>query len=232
MTAPLSGEALTHLIDTTWPPARKWSSDGWILRDGAGGGNRVSAATAARVGALPRIVDGIGLVMVRPGEETLDAALAAAGFTIKDPTLVMEADPGALALRPVDRLRAILCERPPALMREIWREDGIGPERLAIMDRAAGPKVYLMGRVADRAAGCAFVAAADDVAVLHALMVKGTARRQRLGADLTIGAAKWAVSQGCARLLLLVTEANAGARALYARLGFEEVGRYHYRKRP
>ena len=38
-----------------------------------------------------------------------------------------------------------------------------------------------------------------------------------------------AAQQGAARLSLVVTRQNAAARALYARLGMQDVGQYHYR---
>ena len=44
-------------------------------------------------------------------------------------------------------------------------------------------------------------------------------------------AGAWAQDNGAETLALLVTEANAGARALYASLSMGVVGQYHYRKR-
>lgn len=38
---------LYETIDHTWPAARIWTETGWTLRDGQGGGKRVSAATRA-----------------------------------------------------------------------------------------------------------------------------------------------------------------------------------------
>ncbi len=36
---------LFEVVDHTWPAARRWTENGWTLRDGQGGGKRVSAAT-------------------------------------------------------------------------------------------------------------------------------------------------------------------------------------------
>jgi ribosomal protein S18 acetylase RimI-like enzyme len=44
-----------------------------------------------------------------------------------------------------------------------------------------------------------------------------------------VAAANWAAEAGATRLSLVVTRQNAAARALYARLGLEVVGEYHYR---
>ena len=39
-------EAIFKVLDATWPAARQFTHEGWTLREGAGGGQRVSAATA------------------------------------------------------------------------------------------------------------------------------------------------------------------------------------------
>ena len=38
-------DALEAALEATWPPARAWTVGPWRIRDGAGGGKRVSAAT-------------------------------------------------------------------------------------------------------------------------------------------------------------------------------------------
>jgi len=42
----IDGPACMAALAATWPAARVWQQDGWTLRDGAGGGKRVSAASA------------------------------------------------------------------------------------------------------------------------------------------------------------------------------------------
>ena len=59
----------------------------------------------------------------------------------------------------------------PVQTRALWAEGGIGPARLAVMDRVTLPKTAILGRTGDRAAGVAFVAATGDCAMLHALEV-------------------------------------------------------------
>jgi GNAT superfamily N-acetyltransferase len=97
------------------------------------------------------------------------------------------------------------------------------------MDRVQGPKTALLARNGDRPAGVAFVACHGSEAMLHALEVLPANRRQGVGRTLLHAAANWAASQGATRLSLVVTRQNAAARALYARLGMECVGQYHYR---
>jgi ribosomal protein S18 acetylase RimI-like enzyme len=57
-------------------------------------------------------------------------------------------------------------------------------------------------------------------------------RRRGCGRNLVLAAAAWARSSDATLLALAVTAANRPARALYASLGFEAVGEYHYRIRP
>ena len=101
--------------------------------------------------------------------------------------------------------------------------------RLAVMARVAVPKVAILGRSDDKPAGVAFVACAGPVAMLHALEVRLAMRRQGAARKMLIAAAHWAQAQGAQTFALVVTEANAPARALYERLGMTTVGRYHYR---
>jgi hypothetical protein len=67
------------------------------------------------------------------------------------------------------------------------------------MERAAGPKTALLGRVRDRAAGTAFVALHDDVAMVHALEVVPGFRRAGVARNLMQGAA--VLGAGCRRAM-------------------------------
>ena len=172
------------------------------------------------------------LVLVRPGEAALDATLAARGYVLRDASLILAA-PAAEIADAGPPLTAIGCDGPLAAMAAIWAAGGIGPARLAVMARAAGPRTWLLGRLDDAAAGCAFVAAADGVAMLHALEVAPEARRRGLGAVLTRAAAAWAT--GARR-----RDAGAGGHRSATRrrarstrgLGMTEAARYHYRLAP
>lgn len=228
-------------VEATWPAARTWTEDGITFRDGAGGGKRVSAATAEgapsatalRAAAEAMRARGMQpLFCVRDGEADLDAALAAEGFVVIDPVILYAAPIGRLIDPALPRLAAIACESPLAILREIWAAGGIGPARIAVMERAPGPKRYLLGRAGDRPAGAAFVALDDEIAMVHAIEVAPARRRLGVGRALLQRSAVWAGAAGTTYLGLAVTEANAPARALYASLGMEEVGRYHYRIGP
>ena len=67
---------------------------------------------------------------------------------------------------------------------------------------------------------------------LTAVEVDPGCRRQGLGAAITSALAAAAARRGARRVLLQVETANAPARTLYARCGFREAHRYHYRVEP
>jgi GNAT superfamily N-acetyltransferase len=228
---------LDAALAATWPAAQVRDVGPFRLRDGAGGGSRVSAATVegtwdedaldAAIAAMNR-----PLFRVRHGEDRLDAALAARGLQAFDHTVALAAPVAALLGPPLPPVTAWTVWEPLAIMDEIWAAGGIGPARRAVMDRVAGPKTALFGRVRDTAAAAGFVAIHDRIAMVHAIEVAPAFRRLGLGRWLMHRAARWADAQGAETMALLVTEANIPARALYARLQMTPVGGYHYRKAP
>lgn len=96
------------------------------------------------------------------------------------------------------------------------------------MPRVALPKTSILGRDEDRAAGAAFAAVDGPVAMIHAVEIAPGFRRRGLAGWLIRKAATWAEANGATRLGLAVSVANTGARALYDRMGFVEIGRYAY----
>jgi ribosomal protein S18 acetylase RimI-like enzyme len=228
----MTPESLARLMEATWPPVRAWVQGAVTFRDGAGGGKRVSAAscdgafTEADLAALQAMAD--ALVLIRATDQALDQHLQALGWRVVDP-VVAYAAPVATLTADLPPLAAFPHWPPLAVAATIWDEGGIGPARLAVMDRVTGPKTALLARHEDRPAGTAFVACNGADAMLHALEVRPALRRQGLGRTLLHAAANWAAAQGAQRLSLVVTEQNAAARALYTRIGMQVVGQYHYR---
>ena len=230
--------ALTALLDATWPAAAERREGPFTIREGRGGGKRVCAATAEsgwtgadidRAVAAQRALGQDPLFMIREGEAALDAELAARGFRVVDPVVVYHAKVADLATEVPPPVSTFCLWPMLRIMRELWAEGGVGADRIAVMERAKGPKTAILGRVNDRAAGTAFVAGTGHEAMLHALHVVPEQRRQGIAVKMMRAAAFWAQDQGFSDLSLAVTEANAGARALYASLGMAIVGKYHYR---
>lgn len=233
-----SAERLHAALEATWPPAARRRLGAFSLRDGGGGGRRVSAATLDgaltgdaldAVEAAMREGGGRPLFMVRPGQEALDAALAARGYELVDPTVFHVGALAALAEKP--RPSSLFdCWPPLALQKQIWRDAGIGPERLAVMARAPEPRAAFIARFRNRAAGVGFCALDGDIAMLHALKIEPSFRRQGVARYMVRGIANWARAQGAQWLGLAVAERNLAARGLYSALGMAEAGGYHYRE--
>ncbi|MGV6849313.1 MAG: GNAT family N-acetyltransferase [Marinibacterium sp.] len=237
----MSLDRLIAAVDGTWPAARHVTCGPWTLREGQGGGQRVSAATAnaaAGSGDIPMAEAAMAqlgqkpLFMLRPGEEALDSALAERGYVLHDPVVIHACPPGQLTDRPVPPVTVFTVWEPLYLMREIWAAGGIGPGRLAVMHRAHGPKTGLFARIGDKPAGAGFVALHDGVAMVHALEVLPHQRRKGAAQWMMRAAAIWAAEQGATTLAVLSTAANDPANALYAALAMGRVGGYHYRKQP
>ncbi len=229
---------LFDTIDGTWPAARYVGQGPWILREGQGGGSRVSAASAtgpvteediAAAEDAMRAMDQRPLFMIRDGDDALDAQLEARGYAVKDPVVAYACRVSHLTDIPMPRVTVLPVWEPLAIMREIWAGAGIGPARLAVMDRAEGPKTGLLARYNDKPGGTAFVAIHDGVAMLHALEILPHQRKQGLGRWMMRGAAHWAAKQGAHTLAVVCTRENDGANALYSGLGMSVVGQYHYR---
>ncbi|OED46440.1 GNAT family N-acetyltransferase [Rhodobacteraceae bacterium (ex Bugula neritina AB1)] len=226
------------LTEATWPPAASRELGPVTLREGQGGGSRVSAATVqgtaadADIAAAEAAMRAMGqacLFMIRDGETELDARLEARGYAVKDPVNLWVCPVAQLTDVPVPRVTAFCIWEPLAIQREIWEQGGIGPERLAVMHRVQAPKTGLLGRHKDKPAGAGFVAIHDDAAMVHALEILPHQRRCGMGAWMMRQAAFWAAEHGAAELAVLCTKGNEGANALYASLGMECAGEYHYR---
>lgn len=230
---------LYDVIDGTWPTAEVRRLGPVLLRRGDNGGQRVSAATALGPVTLKDIVaaeaamQAMGqprLFQIRSGDDALDAALAARGYIVVDPVNLYVVSVEALATRRPPPVTAFCVWEPLAIQNDIWAKGGIGPERLAVMQRAQGPKTSILGRINDHPGGTAFVAIHDGIAMVHAVEVLPHQRKLGMAGWFMRLAAFWARDNGATHLAVVCTQANAGANALYASLGLALVGQYHYRK--
>ncbi len=169
------------------------------------------------------------LFMIREGEDALDAALSGRGYEIVDPVVLYLAD--AKSLSTDLPMTAAMPSWPPlAIQRELWQAGGIGPARVAVMERVTDPKTALLGRSGDTPSGAAFVAVHGNISMVHAIEVAPENRRCGVGRRLMQGCANWARGEGATWLTLAVTRANSAANALYRELGMEPAGGYHYRR--
>jgi GNAT superfamily N-acetyltransferase len=231
----MTPKQIYEVLEQSWPAAGLQRVGPWTIRNGAGGGQRVSAATAegivtdADIALAEAAMLALGqtpLFMIRHNDGDLDRLLTARGYARHDPVVVYAIPTAAF---PAPAPMSAFTNWPPlGIAAQIWADAGIGPERLAVMDRAHGAKTTILGRVNDRASGVAFVACVGNAAMLHALEVCPNQRRQGSAINILRMAAAWAQDQGAQTLCLAVTEANVAARALYDSLGMTVVGNYHY----
>ena len=232
---------LVPVIAATWPPARTQRVGPFTVPSGAGGGQRVSAArladpaatdaAEAEIDAAIAALAAFGhppLFQVLDHQGALDARLAARGLILRDTTQAMVMPCADLAAAPPP-VTCFATWPPLAIQTEIWAKGGIGPARLAVMERVTGPRMSFFGRANDRPAGTAFVALHDGIAMLHALEIAPAHRRKGLAATMMRAAADWAQTEGAVTMAILVTGENQPALGLYASLGFHAVGHYHYR---
>ncbi|WP_299847668.1 N-acetyltransferase [uncultured Roseovarius sp.] len=229
---------LYSVIEGTWPPADKREVGPWTIRDGQGGGQRVSAATAntsVSLHDLPeaetamRRLSQPQLFMIRDGDAEVDAVLEAAGYPIVDPVNIYVSPLAELTTERPPRVTTFAIWEPLEIMRDIWTKGGIGPGRVNVMTRANGPKTGLFGRSNNRPAAAGFVAIHDRIAMVHALEVLERHRREGMGRHMMREAAFWAADQGATHMSVICTQANTSANALYSSLGLTLVGQYHYR---
>ncbi len=229
-------QQLYEVCARTWPAAVETGVGPWTIRAGKEGGQRVSAATLDGdfdvIELAENAMRGLGqvpLVMIRDGEEALDAALSERGYVVKDPVNIYVCPIEALTDLPIPKVTAFTIWEPLHIMRDIWAAGGIGPERVAVMERSTCAKTAVLARLRDKPAGTAYVAIHDQVAMVHALEVLQHQRKQGAAGWLMRSAALWAQGAGATHMSVICTQANTGANALYASLGMTQVGQYHYR---
>ncbi len=126
----MTPEALAEAIEATWPAAAVRAEGPFVVREGDGGGQRVSAVsvtgpfTEAALDALAA-----PLFVVYPGrsaaDEALDAALAARGYALHDPVVAYAAPVAALAGE-LPFLAAFAHWPPLEAAKEAWAAGGIG----------------------------------------------------------------------------------------------------------
>ncbi|MBK4218018.1 GNAT family N-acetyltransferase [Paracoccus caeni] len=229
--------AIAEAFEATWPAAEYVDVGGFRVGRGLGAGGRVSSARAVSdwtekdILAAAEVHRDWGqkpMFRVLDADAALVAALTGQGYRLDTPTLIMAAPVEVLTSQPVPPVTAFAIWPPLAIQRDIWGAGNINPARQAVMERVAEPKVALLGRIEDRAAGAGFVAVHQGVAMVHAVEVLPDWRRRGLAGWMMRQAGFWAAEHGADRVGLAVSRANTSAQALYRSLGFGEVAGYGY----
>jgi GNAT superfamily N-acetyltransferase len=233
-----SAHQLFDVVERTWAPASARNLGPFTLRDGQNGGQRVSATTVNgpfhddNVTEAEQAMSAIGqpdLFMIRDQDIELDHALSRRGYTVKDPVTIYACPCALICDIELPAMSGFAMWPALSISCDIWHEGGIGPDRLAVMDRVAEKKTTILARHSGRAAGSAFVAIHQNIAMIHAIEVLPNHRRHGVGRNIMVFAARWAMANQANYFSLAVTTANVAANALYSRLGMTVAGNYHYR---
>ena len=231
------GDILTAL-DATWPAAARRSTGPWIIRDGQGGGKRVSAATPnsdwtpadiQTAEAAMHDLEQTPLFMITDQDQGLDQALAYAGYDIVDPVNIYSTSVGTLTTERPPKVSMFSVWPPLAIEIDMWADGSISEARVNVMKRVRGPKTSILARWNDHPAGVGFAAVHGNDAFVHAVEIRNHQRQQGVARWLMKQAAFWAAEQGASQLNVACTKANVAANALYRSIGMKVVGEYHYR---
>jgi len=235
---------LEALADRAWPAAEVRAHDGWELRSsGPGIGRRVNSAAPLDAGTLPLepkvlAVEAFYRRRGLPPAFKLTAAaqpagledfLVGRGYRVDAPVTILtrSLEPSA---GPIPRLP----EAPP--------EEWLAANAAVPGHYGAAPAAFLdlLGRI-QRPLAFASVEHQGETAAIGMAVADGSwvglfeigtlphRRRNGLATAVAGRLLAWGAGQGARAAYLQVMDANAPARALYSRLGFEEAYRYWYR---
>jgi GNAT superfamily N-acetyltransferase len=238
--------ALERLAARSWRGLEEERHGDWLLRAGGGFTGRANSVLVAgepaaglddAVAAVTRWYTDRGLrpraQVPMPGAERADAALAAAGWVRDDDNLVLTASLAGWSepAVPVD-----LAPEPDDAWLDGYRYRGtpLPPVARRVLVNADRP-VFASVRLAPAPAPLAAVARGvlvDGWLCVTAVTVDESCRRQGLATAVMAAVGSWARGRSGHSCLLQVAGGNAPALALYARLGFTEHHRYHYRLGP
>ena len=128
-----SNDRLMDAMDATWPPAQYLRAGPWLLRRGAGGGQRVSAASTvdqsadiALADAGMRAWDQTTIFRITPDQTVLDLRLGDLGYAVKDPVVLYAVPVASLADGSDETVSFFRVSSPLAMVDEIWLGGGIG----------------------------------------------------------------------------------------------------------
>lgn len=230
--------ALFAAVEATWPAFSTHNEGIWILREGRGAGQRVSAASTEQVATeqdveqAAKTMQAMGqksLFMVRGEQPELDDLLASMGYRKKDPVDLLVASCADLADYSQPDMKVIFAPDPMPIQAEIWAAGGVDAPRLDVMRHVVGPKTCLLGRHENHPVAAAFLACHKNIAMVHAVEVLSRARRQGIAKTMMRGAAWWALQQGAEWFCCLTVSENLPAQRLYRKMGMETAAQYHYR---
>jgi N-acetylglutamate synthase len=240
---------LEELALTTWPALEQRLYDGWMVRFANGYTRRANSVTPlypAHQGAAAKIAQceqwyaernlpTVFRLNAHMAPAALDRLLEARGYHLQDPSLTLHRRLQGWTL-PTDlpgTLRGQTLSDWLALYGQLSGK-AIGQQQTHRMILQSLPMPHIFAALWDggQAVACAVgVVSAGALSIVD--VVTAPSYRQRgYGTTLLCQIFAWAQQLGATDAALQVQGDNVAARALYARLGFQDVYRYWYRVRP
>ena len=224
--------------ETCWPPLNKKNIGPWVIREGAGGGNRVSSTTANDFFRKEdifiaenhmQLLNQKNIFQIREKDLELDNILDRLGYSLVDKTVVYGSKIAKMSSPCVPPMTAFNIWPPLRIMKDIWEIGGTTDSRISVMERCKVRKTAILGRIENKAAGCAFISEYKGIAILQALFVLPSYRRKGLARFLISESVKWVSYAESAYLAIMTDKYNKEARGLYDSLGMKIIDKYHYR---
>ena len=242
------GWRIEEVCLNAWPALRQVLLDGWLLRFSGGLTRRANSANPLGLARTDpdRLIAGCEALYRRQRQPTIfrlpsllgpaiDERLAARGYSSEGTSLVLY---GAIDAMPAAHDPAVrLLSHPTAkwlsamaALQQQTKEQAMLYRR--IVGALAIPAAFAALLEGDAIAALAFGAVHDGVICYQSVATDPSRRRQGHARRVIASLAAWAREQGATSACLEVEAANTAALALYGALGFRELHRYHYRRRP
>lgn len=223
-----------------WPAIENERTDGWLLRHTPGVTRRRNNAALPppadrhperSIGAVESYYRSRGAavtIQVSPAEKhaTLDAALAARGYRLDAPTLVLSASAATITDRSTP---AIPVQITPELT-SAWRAAyGSAAVSDLVLSRICAPTGFASITVDGEIAAFGLFVAGDGLTGVFCMATAPAHRCRGYAAAILRAGAAWALTHGARTLYLQVEADNDPARRLYEAAGFTHSHSYHYR---
>jgi ribosomal protein S18 acetylase RimI-like enzyme len=248
--APIAASRLRRIEDwglnSSRPPA-ELLYDGWLLRFSPGKAKRARCVNALEPGTIApeekisrceRLYAEAGLPAIfritpfsRPGD--LEAVLESRNYRKFDLTCVETADLAAMTPpMPDPRVEAAPLDTYVRAVGELrGSTTGHVAAHAARLQSVVLPRRQVLVREGGKVLAAGLAIAEDDAVGLFDIVVDPRQRRRGLARAVVSTLLSQAIGEGARTAYLQVDEANAAARALYARFGFSTAYHYWYRAR-
>ena len=247
---PVNARAIEPAAVASWPAREKIEADGWLLRFTDGYSQRANSVATHRFsgGDLDTAIEAAEkeyrarnlapLFQITPVSQPagLEAALQTRGYEMLSPAFVMRAQTGAVRVLDAPGVKAALVETENRAFTRLVVAGSHSPEdgaeRMFLLSRIALPHACLLAFDGDMPVACGVCVIANGLGGIYLMRTDAAWRRRGYGKAVLKVLAQWASNAGAAALYLQAEDANAPARALYARMGFAEAYSYRFWRQP